>query len=169
MCKHAGQMRVLQDPAFACRSKSKHRATAHSSQADVTRDGERFPQCEAATIPARGESMSNLARGRAVKERAESGTDENRTVGRSSQSTNRIHWSTWNRSKTGSCTSRTETQNHVSSSAQTNRCSPARTLGEMEGGTTPQVSPIRPLFPQFHSQIFCFSAENCVDIDEATV
>jgi putative SOS response-associated peptidase YedK len=33
-------------------------------------------------------------------------------------------------------------------------------------GTAPTI---RPLFPQFHSQIFRFHAENCVDIDEATV
>jgi hypothetical protein len=26
-----------------------------------------------------------------------------------------------------------------------------------------------PHFPQFHSQIFRFNSENCVDIDEATV
>src|SRR5579863_10220080 len=84
--------------------------------------------------------------GPAVKERAESSTDQNRTVGRSSQSANRVHWSTWDRSKTGSCTGRTETKNHVSSCAQTNRCSPARALGQMEGGTTQQVKPTRAAF-----------------------
>jgi len=68
------------------------------------------------------------------------------------------------------CSSATpETKNHVSGSAQKNRCSPAQAVGEMEGGPTQQVSRFGPRFPQFHSQIFRFQAENCVDIDEATV
>jgi hypothetical protein len=39
-----------------------------------------------------------------------------------------------------------ETKNHVSSGAQTNRCSPAHALGEMEGRRDAASKPIRAAF-----------------------
>ncbi len=57
----------------------------------------------------------------------------------------------------------------MSAAARRRIAAAQRALGEMEGSTPQQVSRIGPRFPQFHSQIFRFHAENCVDIDEATV
>jgi hypothetical protein len=39
----------------------------------------------------------------------------------------------------------------------------------MEGGTAQQVSELGSRFPQFHSQIFSFYAENRIDSDQATI
>jgi hypothetical protein len=62
-----------------------------------------------------------------------------------------------------------EAQSHVGSGTETDRGGATRALGEMESSTASQVSGIGPRFPQFHSQIFRFHAENCVDINQATV
>jgi hypothetical protein len=49
-------------------------------------------------------------------------------------------------------------------------------LDELRAGRSMKISDLErghavsgALFPQFHSQIFRFHAENCVDIDQATV
>jgi hypothetical protein len=106
----------------------------------------------------------------AVKEGTESSITRNQTTGRGFEGAEWSRRARRNYHKSQKCSGvAPETKNPVSSGAQTNRRSPARSLGEMEGGTTPQVSPIRPFFPQFHSQIFRFHAENYVDIDEVNV
>jgi hypothetical protein len=73
---------------------------------------------------------------------------------------------------------RQERKNHVSGRTQANCGSPARTLGKMEGSSANKITKrqlfvgkthLLPRFPQFHAQIFRFHAENCVDINEATV
>jgi hypothetical protein len=136
----------------------------------VIRNAERSLEYGAATIPAREESMSNLAH--VVQQLRKERNQAQTRIEQLDEALKALTGFTGVRGtaqKTGSCAGQTETKNHVSSGAQTNRCSPARTLGEMEGGTTPQVSRIGPRFPHFHSQIFRFRAENCVDMDEATV
>ncbi len=64
---------------------------------------------------------------------------------------------------------RQEPETSISCCTQENRSSSARSVGEMEGGTAQQVSELGSRFPQFHSQIFCFQAENRIDSDHASI
>ena len=62
-----------------------------------------------------------------------------------------------------------ETETSLSCCAQENCGSSACSMGEVEGRTPQQVSGFGSRFPQFHSQIFRFHAENCIDTDQATI
>jgi hypothetical protein len=64
---------------------------------------------------------------------------------------------------------RQEPETSIRWCAQENRSSSAGSVGELEGGTAQQVSELGSRFPQFHSQIFRFHAENRIDTDRATI
>ena len=64
---------------------------------------------------------------------------------------------------------RQEPESSISSCTQENCRSSAGSVGEVEGCTARQMSGFGSCFPQFHSQIFCFYAENRVDTNQTTI
>jgi hypothetical protein len=103
--------------------------------------------------PAVENAARSGAKGNGAAERSSDG------IGKSRESERRFETSS----------QRQEPETSISGCEQENRSSSARSVGEMEGGTAQQVSELGSLFPQFHSQIFRFHAENRIDTDRATI
>jgi hypothetical protein len=64
---------------------------------------------------------------------------------------------------------RQEPETSISCCAEENCGSSANSVGEVEGSTPQKVNGFGSRFPQFHSQIFCFYAENRIDTNQTTI
>jgi hypothetical protein len=64
---------------------------------------------------------------------------------------------------------RQEPETSISCCAEENCGSSASSVGEVEGSTPQKVNGFGSRFPQFHSQIFCFYAENRIDTNQTTI
>jgi hypothetical protein len=62
-----------------------------------------------------------------------------------------------------------EPETSISCCAEENCGSSASSVGEVEGSTPQKMNGLGSRFPQFHSQIFRFHAENRIDTDQATI
>jgi hypothetical protein len=62
-----------------------------------------------------------------------------------------------------------EPETSISCCAEENCGSSASSVAEVEGSTPQKVNGFGSRFPQFHSQIFCFYAENRIDTNQTTI
>jgi len=102
----------------------------------------------------------------AVENAAGSSTERSRTSKRSSGGIGESRESE-RRFETSSHGQEPETS--ISCCAEENCGSSASSLGQVEGSTPQKVNGLGSRFPQFHSQIFCFHAENRIDTDQTTI